>query len=275
MKNQIQGFFPAGRPGAVSVPAQTPENYAKWFAAYQAYIAERSVYFQSLGIDVWEVGCSVCMFHDYGDGTQSAADLFHSEYVKALDTMKRHFTGKVLMSVPSWLPGKPDLASRIDIFEIGFWGPQPSFASLNDNLTVGAYRTAVANSFLQAAINQVDSYGKSIMISYGIQSRRSMFIRPGYVEETACTAAFDSFAISGQGACMQREEVPDFSMQAIVHAATLEAINQLSTPRSTLIVNINDYWLTDSLMPYTAFPNLAFSVRNKPAEGVIKAWFAR
>jgi hypothetical protein len=38
---------------------------------------------------------------------------------------------------------------------------------------------------------------------------------------------------------------------------------------------VMDYWETDSLMPFTAFPNIATSFRNKPAEGIVKAWFAR
>jgi hypothetical protein len=40
-------------------------------------------------------------------------------------------------------------------------------------------------------------------------------------------------------------------------------------------VQVVDYESTDSLMPFTGFPELGSSVRNKPAEGIVKAWFAR
>lgn len=274
VRNQIQGFFPAGHPEQMSVPANTPENHAKWFPAYQAYMAERAGYFQSIGVDVWELGCAVCLFGDSGDGSQASVDLFAAQYAQALDRVKATFTGQILMSLTSWLPNKPDLAARIDIFEIGLYGPPGSLASLDANFTLQAYRDALAHFWGQSAINLLDGFGKTIMITYGIQSRRSMLTLPGYMEETACTAALFGFD-AGQGACIQREQLTDFSMQAIVHQATLEYINQLSSTKSTLMVNVLDYWITDSLMPFTAFPNIAFSIRNKPAEGIVKAWFAR
>ena len=36
-----------------------------------------------------------------------------------------------------------------------------------------------------------------------------------------------------------------------------------------------DCWQTDSLMPFTALPNSAASIRYEPAKGIAKAWFAR
>ena len=62
-------------------------------------------------------------------------------------------------------------------------------------------------------------------------------------------------------------------VQAIVHKATLE-MNSL-TLKSPLTVHVLDYCQTDSLMPFLAFPNLGYSIRNKPAEGIVKRWFAR
>ncbi|MDB5874978.1 MAG: hypothetical protein JWQ07_4420 [Ramlibacter sp.] len=272
MKNQIQGFYPFGNPSNMTAPPATAEVFAKWFPAFQAYIAERSVFFESLGVDVMEVGCGACLFHDNGDGSSAHAALFQSEYLKALDTIKLHFTGQVLMATPPWIYSS-SLASKVDIFEVGMYSVNGA-AQLTDSLTVDAYRALVANSSLQYAINLLDGYGKRIMISMAMQSRRSMFTLPGYVEETVCTAYINALNPDNT-ACIQREQLPDFSMQAIVYEASLEAINQMTTTHSTLMVNMMDYWETDSLMPFTAFPSLATSFRNKPAEGVVKAWFAR
>jgi hypothetical protein len=271
MKNQIQAFRDSGDTSGNSyIPAATQANYQKWFAAYQEYILERSVFFQSIGVDVWEAGCTACIYRD--SGTDSPADraLFASQIQTALNNMKLVFTGQTLMSTNSWLHNTPALASRIDIFEIGLWGiTVPPDA----NLTVAAYKAAIATWGLQFAVNQYDGYHKAIKVDYGIQSRKNVFAQWGYMEETSCTAAVGDFNGTAD-TCIQRETSPDFSVQAIVHEAMLESLNQL-TMTSTLIVGVSDYWETDSLMPFTAFPNLAFSIRNKPAEGIVKAWFAR
>ncbi len=65
----------------------------------------------------------------------------------------------------------------------------------------------------------------------------------------------------------------DFSLQAIVIQAQLEYIKSLN--RNNLVVFANDYLVTDPLTPQTAFPNIAYSIRNKPAEGVVRTWFSR
>ncbi|WP_048441030.1 hypothetical protein [Caenimonas sp. SL110] len=271
MRNQIQGFFDRSNPTALSVPARTLDNYAKWFGAYQEYILERGVFFQGLGVDVWELGCVACFFHDSGDGSDQAVAVFYAGYKTALANLKLNYSGKTLMGSSSWLHEKADLASQIDIFEIGLGAPYP--ADQTGSLTVAAYKAALAGMAPQQMVNLYDGFGKSIMVSYGMQSRRSMFSSPGYMEETSCTSEIGAIDMSPDG-CIQREAITDFSMQAIVHEASLELINQLSAS-STLIASVGDYWETDSLMPFTAFPNIAVSFRNKPAEGIVKAWFAK
>jgi hypothetical protein len=271
MKNLIAGYKDSANPGAGATDvAPTPQNLQKYFAAYQAMIAERSVFFQSIGLDVWEVGCGACIFQDTGDGSAASIALFASEYVKALDTMKLVFKGQTMMTSHSWLHEVPALLSRIDIVSVGLWGQNypPDTA-----LTVAAYKAFVVNSGgLQFAISNWYP-GKTVMIGYGAQSRRNYFSLLGYVEEVDCTGAPGALNPSSES-CIQRETQPDFSLQAIVHEATLEALNELVS-KSTLIVEVVDYSGTDSLMPFTGFPELGSSVRNKPAEGIVKAWFAR
>jgi hypothetical protein len=120
-----------------------------------------------------------------------------------------------------------------------------------------------------------DRYGKTLMVTFNIQSRGNAFSQPGYMEETACTPGFGSFD-NGPSLCIERATAPDFSLQAIVYEATFEAISEASrTLKSPVMINLLDYWETDSLMPFLAFPSIATSFRNKPAEGIVKAWFAR
>jgi hypothetical protein len=271
MGNQIQGFVDTMPFSPAYVPALTAENLQKWFTAYQAYISERAIFFGSIGVDVWEVGCSMCMYGDVGDGSAQQMSLFAAQSQLALQNMKAHFNGATLMWSNPWLYQTPAMASAIDIVEIGTWGFVQFPA--DQPLSVESYRTRVAASSLQFTIDLYKPFGKTIMVAYGSQSRSNAFSLPGYVEEATCTAAPNDLNGS-PSSCIQRASNTDFSVQAIVHEATLEGINALAVS-APLIVMVLDYWETDSLMPFTAFPNLAFSIRNKPAEGIVKAWFAR
>ncbi len=278
MTNQIQGYFDRNNRNSMFVPPATMDNFRQWFGAYQAYIAERAPFFQSLGIDIWELGCSTCMYFDTGDGSPQALALFASEYLKAHDTMRASFKGQTFMNSSPLLwqegTGAPtELMRRIDIIQSSIFAP-PNTTALARNLTVASYKAAIAND-LKKSMAYLDRYGKTVMALFGIQSRGNAFSQPGYMEETVCTAGFGSFDTS-PFLCIPRSTTTDFSLQAIVHQASFEAIAEASaTMRSPLMVQALDYWITDSVMPYLAFPNIGVSFRNKPAEGVVKAWFAR
>ena len=103
-----------------------------------------------------------------------------------------------------------------------------------------------------------------------MQSRRNALSYPGYLEETGCTEAVNSMEVS-YSKCIQRDTEVDFSLQAIVIQAQMEHIKEQNI--DNLIVFANDYFVTDNLYPYFAFPNLAYSIRNKPAEGLVREWF--
>lgn len=272
--NQIQALIPYGSTQPTWVD-RTTANLQKWFPAWQAYMAERAGTYQAMGLDIWELGCNACMFNDWGDRSPEQMSLFASEYAKTLDTVRAKFTGQLMMAMAPWLHQTPSVASRIDVFQIGA-GAYASFPpDLSDNLSVARYKTLIANgNAFQGAIDLYEPFGKTILFTFGIQSRSDAFTSPGYMEETACTPGLEGFATMA-GACVERITQTDFSLQAIAVEASLEMIASARITRSKVMVEVMDYWETDSLMPFTAFPNIAVSVRNKPAEGILKAWFAK
>ncbi|MEI7815978.1 MAG: hypothetical protein WCI45_02190 [Desulfuromonadales bacterium] len=271
MLNQIQGMVNNSSSPAYQ-PASTLANFQKWFVAYQAYLNERSKFFQSIGVDIWEIGCGSCMFHDEGDGSPEAISLFSQEYAKAVINMKANYSGKTLMSTPSWLLEQTDFLKVIDVLGLGIW-TQPFNEVQSASLTVELYKTAIDNGGWSSGISYWDQFGKTLMFWVGIQSRANALTLPGYLEETVCTAAIGDLNPSPT-ACAQRDTKTDFSLQAIVYEASFEKLNETNL-KSNIIVVTGDYWETESLKPETAFPNLAMSPRNKPAEGILKMWFAR
>lgn len=271
MFNQIQGFLDNPNGGQAYIPPATQANYQKWFAAFNAYITERASVFQQMGVDVWEVGCNACMYGDDGDGSPATVAYFISQYQTVLDNMKALYSGKTEMTTNRWLYQTPAFASRLDMIGFGFMGAPPPDPTAP--LTVASYKAAMTQRLQQIGFSLFDPLGKTYLVHIGLQSRSNAFTLPGYMEETVCTAAFGDLN-PGADACVEREAVTDFSMQAIAVEGTLEAIKDFSWQTPPIVV-AGDYWETDSLMPFTAFPQIAYSVRNKPAEGILKAWFAR
>ena len=271
MMNQIQGMMEDPAAGAY-VPPATLENFQKWFSAFQPFMVERSKFFQGLGIDMWEVGCSACIYRDDGDGSVETGKLFADEYTKTLVNIKQEYKGKIIFSGGGWFWGRPDFIDKIDIIGVGFWTPAFT-AEQSASLSVESYKAALVASGTVSSLQYVDRIGKTMLMNITIQSRGDALTNPGYVEETACTAALGDLNVS-TGTCMQRDTPTDFSLQAIVYEAIFETIKENSFKVSPIVM-IGDYWETDSLIPQTAFPNIAASFRNKPAEGVVKRWYAK
>jgi hypothetical protein len=272
IKNQIQGFHDYRNPNINFIPEQNTDNFKKFFAAYQTFIADRAQYFQSIGMDVWEIGCNSCMYHDQGRGTPEDIDLLASEYAKAAAQIKGTFTGKTLFWAYDWLQNKPDLLKNIDIIETSMWHRELT-ASEVSNFSVNTFKKAVQEGGWIDSIKYYEGLKKHIFLSFSAQSRDNLFSFPGHMEETGCTTGIGDLNISPNG-CIQRETNPDFSIQAIIYEATLESINQITTT-SPLTVLAGEYWEVDSLQSPSPFPNIGASPRNKPAEGVLKHWFTR
>lgn len=92
-----------------------------------------------------------------------------------------------------------------------------------------------------------------------------------YLEETYCTLDYGDVTVV-PGECVQAEPPTDLSLQAILYQAAFEAAFGIDgfNPAGIGV----DYWMTDGIVASTTFPNIAYSVRNKPAEQVVRQWFA-
>lgn len=262
--NQIQGFSDKNG-NFVPTPASNSTNYRKWFSAFKPFMMERAAFYQSIGADVWDAACDYCVFYQTPNKSDADTQLFYNEDLSLIKAVKQVFKGKSYIASNDWFTYGPEYLNYIDYLEAGMWWNKNFTLAESDVLSVEGFRTVINSNILQ-----VLSYGKPVFVSVGIQSRRNALSSPGYMEETACTAAINDIQTSNTQ-CIQKGTETDFSLQAIVIQAQLEYIKNLN--RNNLIVFANDYFVTDSLTPQTAYPNLAYSIRNKPAEGVVRAWF--
>jgi len=275
--NQIQGMVDTPKSTANAyVPENTYENQVRWFDAFQPYIIERATYFQSIGVDMIDVGCgSGCIYNTAPDSTARSYDLFFNRYVSIIYDVRKVFSGKLMMVNPLL---EEAFINLIDI--IGLYPIQSIKLTSEENskLTVESYKTLLQNDKNDKALRWWATNRKPIMINFGIQSRSNALTEPEWLEESGCSVASGLFASYSTSStpCVQSQVKTDFAIQAIVTEATLEYINDLVLPSGS-IVNSISYWNTDVMTPtqYSAFPNISMSVRNKPAEGIIKAWFKK
>ena len=115
-----------------------------------------------------------------------------------------------------------------------------------------------------------------------------MFISTGWLEDGFCTPG--TYKNVYYDDCMQYEVPTDFSAQAIFVEGLLRAIDKQSLFVTKGTTASTAYWLSDTLIPdenqygsdcgrafgscgVEGFPNISQSVRGKPAENIIKAWY--
>jgi hypothetical protein len=112
-------------------------------------------------------------------------------------------------------------------------------------------------------------YQKPFLLRVLVQSEKE-FLEKGWNE--------DMFCIERDGdPCYQKNLTVDFSLQAVAMEAMLEAVSQVERDQVMAIENIDiyGYWFTDVILPDFSQPQMAHSIRNKPAESVVYAWFKR
>ena len=108
------------------------------------------------------------------------------------------------------------------------------------------------------------NFNKPIIWEISIQSRDKYFTE-GWIE--------DGFCVTN---CIQNNYVTDFSIQAMGVEAALQAIVSQNKFTTGSVDFHSSYWHTDTVTPGAeGFPNLSQSIRNKPAESIIKYWFKR
>lgn len=256
-RNQIQGTIDS------TIPAATAENVTKFMVAYEAYMLERAAFLQRINADVMMIGC-ICWFFPQGE----TASIYVAKLSELAPKIKAVFSGK--LSIWMWTPtiySDSQLMNSLDIVELYPLNPNFSSAELQNlsTPTLKAKFTELITGFSQ----QIDS-SKKILWTIGVASR-SDFFTPGYVEESFCTSGTDVISQTGT-ACIQDQKQTDFSFQTMVIEAELEAIRD-QTYFQTYGVATDGYWQTANLMPQSTFPNIAVSIRNKPAEALMRQWF--
>ena len=164
---------------------------------------------------------------------------------------------------------------KVDAIQVnlGFYETSQDYVTkLNVQLLKDRYAAQISQLYTDTTLGKL---GIPIEWLYSSASIDGAFVA-GFVEDGFCVDK-----------CMQLSLKTDFSVQAIGYEAALEAISE-QTYFKTDTFNVSAYWLTDDITPTHwgksnsdptseeyDFPNESPSIRNKPAEGIVRQWFSR
>jgi len=258
----------------------TKENFRKVLDAYHVHIVRRARYAQQVGVAGIQVDWAYPMLTQILPRLQNYDPEFRTMWLNEMsviiDDIRGVFSGKlVINSIEISLDSK--IAAKIDALSITpHFGPLFVTADENRSLTVDLLKNKY-KSLIQQIYLDVSSQTNSTLINLPViwhiqvQSKYDYYVT-GWTESVYCV-------ISGSNPCIQKTYITDFSVQAIGTEAILEAINEQSYFKSESVNIDAGYWLNDDMVPRAAnqpgFPNLHQSIRNKPAENIVKYWFGR
>lgn len=271
-RNQIQGLLQGvGTKTEIVVPSHNQANMRKFIAAYKPYMEDRATVLQRLGVDAMDIDCSYCWTAGYPAHESDYTSLFVPALINVSAAIKGRYQGKTSVFFTDAFMSQVDIFKNVDIVNVDF--PLPTLTdSQLQNLNVSNFKSYI--SAVRNGIHVVDSLGKIVIFSFAMDSRLGAIGNQPFVEGSHCTATATFTSVQDTANCIQRTIPADFSAQAIVFESILEEIKSIEM-KSPKWVFASGYSFTDFLMPTTAFPNINTSFRNKPAEGILKSWFAK
>lgn len=248
----------------------TPLQLKNWMTSHRNLMINLAKLSAKLGIDGlgvdWQAYYIPNLYED------EMKEYYISELSKTIDEIKKNYSGDLILGLNGHIFSDPRLISKVNYIRLSI-GPQISEGE-NRNLSVAFLKKVFIQKIAQFRedLGDISNYQNHLKVEFqfAIQSRDRYFVE-GWVE--------DGFCVSGKNGddCIQKSYVTDYSVQAIGAEAAFEAVTeQKDFPAGAF--TIGTYWHTDDMTPgnygrQSDFPNLSASIRNKPAENIVKYWF--
>jgi len=252
--------------------------------SWHSHMLEQAAYAQSIGIDGLGVGI------DYFDplsvrnvytplGSTPSGGQLKDDYSSFLAQLARDvrpvFAGKLYYGGQNE-DVYPQVIAEVDEFVYKFWaGATAGTYTANNPFTVPNVKSTLQQalywSFWRGGIdfNNAGSISKPVVFKTYAQSTTDFYNGGGWIEDNWCT----------EPCTLQRNATTSFSAQAVAYEAALELANE-QTYVTTGGAGSYGYAFFDLLSETrtansVTFPNISNSIRNKPAEGIVRDWFRR
>ena len=233
------------------------DNYAV-FLLNQAKIAE-------------ETGIKGIMLNhfDYNPSIKGHETAYQNKMLELIKKARSIYSGQLILLIdPLWDADLAKISGVLSDVDAYIYTPQTNvLAGVGDKtVSVDNLKRLYLENFKQIGAD-FGKYNKPFYFRILIQSYKD-FLVDGF-QETYCTQ-------KGADLCYQTKLKPDFSVQAIAYEAMMEAIKEAHIKfLNVAAVDTYGYSFTDVLLPQVSLPQISHSIRNKPAESIIKEWFKR
>lgn len=206
---------------------------------------------------------------DYQPSIKGYEEVYQEKMLALLEKVRKVYSGKIILLVDP-LSGA-DL-SKLDTFlskaDIYLFTPRTDVLkdSSDKSITLENLKNLYSKE-LKDEGQLFSKYNKPFYLRLLIQSEKT-FLFNGWNEDCCCIK-------KGENPCYQKDLKPDFSMQAIAYEALLESIKEAHNKDMKVgAVATYGYWFTDVMLPKNSQPQMAHTIRNKPAESIVKEWYS-
>ena len=252
----------------------TPESLTKIMNVYRDVLVGQAKYGGEIGLAGIEVDQDCFNINNIWEDPR-LMEIYVASIVATVKDVRQVFSGKVVYGGGTM---DPRITSIVDSIVIFPFLDRKLTVEQNNNLSV----QLVKNAYLKVIKDAKNNYDyfmngthSDIPVIWRIQnqSTREYYVK-GWNEDCCCPTPD----------CPQLKLEIDYSTQAIGTEAALEAIKeQTYFPNTIGLYFGTGYWFTDDVRPYQfksdptqySFPNVSQSIRNKPAESIVRYWFGR
>ncbi len=250
--------------------------------SWRQLIVDRATYANQIGIDGIAVDNTVGPII-----SPEQKEYYVTEMVSIINDIRKVYSGKVVYGAGrasiSNEPSSPvfydsRFISKVDQLIINV-SPGNITNEENINISVSLFKNRAAD-IIKNAKTDFDKQMNGAQVDIPIiwfTTLYSYASNSGFIEDAYCT---DRNSQPSDTICVQRTTPTSFSKQANAIEGSLEAISeQHSFSNNNSSVYIDNMWFNDDMAPRadngTGFPNLSRSIRNKPAESIVRYWFGR
>jgi hypothetical protein len=256
-------FCPCDVNGRVLTSSVTETQMKQILDTWHSHAVELAKYAESIGIAGLSADWNAYNPSNYLD----YRELWVTSLASTIDDIRKNFTGKITFGSSVIPVIDSRILSKVDAIHLPLAGLPMLSANENNNLSVSLLRDKFAQTIFYYSLIFSEFPNLPVVFDIMSQSKYDFFVT-GWSE--------DGFCINN---CIQRTYATDFSVQAIGVEAALQAIKQQTYFNTFAVSFPTGYWHTDDMVPTnestTGFPNLSQSLRNKPAEKIVRQWFKK
>ena len=263
-------------------------DLTKLMNAWHKLLLEQAAYANKIGISGMSVDISLNMFI-----SNENREYWVTKTVDIINDVRKIYLGELIYGAGrSRVPNEHlnvnildhRIVSKVDAVMITLLPPERSSLAIDISTVIQHDSASYKNltmQFLKEAKIDIDKQLNGVpfnvpIIFFGYKTSTN---ENQDIEDSFCVADYSWTFRTAQLECVQRSILSNFHKQANAIQGIFEAIISQLYFTNNYTILIDGYWFTDDLTPNndisTGFPNLSRSIRNKPAENIVKNWYSK